>query len=148
MNGVKVYVYGVLDSKEEIVYVGKTSNPTYRLSQHRRDLNVEVTGMKILDIFYDKENYWIHKLLNEGNSLLNTEISSTVELHDIGDIIKIGDKKRYKVRNTETGEIFSSAYKACHSYKKMSYEMFKYYLDGNIKTQSRKFTDPFPFEIF
>ena len=147
MKGVQVYVYGVLDNERQIIYVGKTSNPTYRLSCHKRDFDTEVTGLKILDIFYDRENYWIHKLLKEGYSLLNKEISTVVENYKIGDIVEIGEKKKFKVRNTETGEIFSSAYKACNSYNKMSYETFRIYLDSNIKVQSRIYTDPFPFEI-
>lgn len=147
MKGIKVYIYGLLDESDQIIYVGKSSIPSYRLSYHKRDKNISVSRMKILDIFYDKENYWINKLIDEGHPLVNREVSSTVENYEIGDFIESTEKKRFKVRNIETGEIFSSAYKACNSYKKMSYEMFKYYLDGNVKTESRKYTEPFPFEI-
>lgn len=147
MEGIKVYVYGVLDQNDQIIYVGKTSTPSYRLPHHKKSMSVTVNKMKILDIFYDKENFWIHKLINEGHVLENKEISSTVEHYEIGDIVELKEQKKFIVRNIKTGEIFSSAYKACNSYKKIGYETFVNKLKQNAGITTKKFPEPFPFEI-
>ena len=62
--------------------------------------------MKILDIFYDKETYWIEKLLAEGHPLQNKEIITTLEQWEIGEIFKISKRTPNKVEYN--GKIYSS----------------------------------------
>ena len=85
----KVYVYGILDDNDEIVYVGKTSTPKRRLGDHKRTTGWD--RMKILDLFYDKEFYWIEKL-RHNSKLENKFDRPNQEDWEIGDIVEIGDR--------------------------------------------------------
>ena len=104
--GTKVYIYGLLDSKNETFYIGKSSRPKSRFYDHVSHLKRYDIKMKILDIFYDKETYWIEKLLAEGHPLQNKEIITTLEQWEIGEIFKISKRTPNKVEYN--GKIYSS----------------------------------------
>ena len=98
----KVYVYGILNANEEIIYVGKTSAPKKRLVDHKRTSGWN--KMKILDFFYDKEMHWINKLKSECK-LENKEIRPNEEDWEIGERVEVRDRRVItfidKVSNTE-----------------------------------------------
>jgi len=84
MKGVKTYIYG-LYKDNKLIYIGKATCPYRRFSDHKRTL--EVDYCKIIDIYYDKENYWIKKFLLEGAELKNKITTPHTEDWEIGDIV-------------------------------------------------------------
>lgn len=110
--GIKVYVYALIDEDGNMCYIGKSSQPKQRMFLHRNQGFPTVNKVKILDIFYDTENYWIYRSIEEGHKLQNKEISQAIENHNIGDIITTSDKVSTRVLNTSTGEVYESMYKA------------------------------------
>ena len=110
MKGTIVYVYALINKEDEVVYVGKSSSPKARLYGHLSSQAEKVLVMKILDIFYDTESYWISKFLEEGNVLFNKEVDIYEERWEIGDTITVEKRTTKKVRNKATGEIYNSMY--------------------------------------
>lgn len=106
-KGIKVYIYGILDNEEEVVYVGKSSTPNLRL-RHHKHLKPRYNRCKILDIFYDKEHYWINYFLDKGAKLENKELVEYVEDYKIGDIIEIKNRLQYQILNKKTGKTYES----------------------------------------
>ena len=82
-TGNKVYVYGILDDNDDIIYVGKSSKPYERLKRHISRYDRAV----ILDFYYDKESYWIDKLRLNGHILENKHTDAMTSEHKIGDIL-------------------------------------------------------------
>ena len=82
------YVYGLLDSKGEVNYIGRSYTPRSRCSQHDRS----VKSFKIIDKFKDVEQEWIQKYLDDGITLNNKEKPKTCELHNVGDIVEVNRK--------------------------------------------------------
>ena len=79
------YVYGLLDSKGKVNYIGRSYTPRSRCSQHSRS----VKSFKIIDKFKDVEQEWIKKYLDDGITLNNKEKPKTCELHNVGDIVEM-----------------------------------------------------------
>lgn len=96
-KGTKVYIYGLINNKNEVFYIGKSTSPRTRLYTHINDLNYSYLKMEILDIFYDKEVYWIEKYLKEGHPIKNKEIISTLEQWEIGHTFETTKKQPQKV---------------------------------------------------
>ena len=109
----KVYIYGILGDNDEIIYVGKSTRPKGRLIDHRVDKDWD--KCKILAIYEDLENFWIHKLLKEGHPLKNKEMLVEGEEWNVGDVITLNNKsstRSVKVRHKQTGVIYESGYRA------------------------------------
>jgi hypothetical protein len=104
--GTKIYIYGLIDDKGNIFYVGKSSQPKNRFYSHVRQLNRYDIKMQVLDFFYDKEVYWIEKLLKEGHDVQNKEIISTLEQCEIGEVFEISQRTPNKVMYN--GKIYNS----------------------------------------
>ena len=108
---VKVYIYGVLDDDENIIYVGKSATPKRRLVNHRMDSGYK--KLVILEIIRDKEQDWIDKLLSEGHPLQNKERMIEQEDWEVGDVVEFNHKTApIRVRHKPTGVIYESANKA------------------------------------
>jgi hypothetical protein len=103
-----VYIYALLDEDDNITYIGKSSSPKTRLYNHANFLTTNNPRAKILDYFYDSEDYWIKKILNEGHPLQNKEIDISNENWNIGDIISISKREDRKIVNTLTGTTYKS----------------------------------------
>jgi hypothetical protein len=108
MEGNIVYIYALLDEQNNITYIGKSSSPKVRLYTHSSSLPYSNPRAKILDYFYDTEDYWIKKMLSEGHPLQNREIDVATEKWDIGDIISIFKRIDKKILNKTTGVIYKS----------------------------------------
>jgi hypothetical protein len=108
MEGNIVYIYALLDEQNNITYIGKSSSPKVRLYAHSSSLPYSNPRAKILDYFYDTEDYWIKKMLSEGHPLQNREIDVAMEKWDIGDIISIFKRIDKKILNKTTGVIYKS----------------------------------------
>lgn len=105
----KIYVYALIDN-DIIIYVGKSTLPKVRLTSHKATYNNIHLKLKILDFFYDKEQYWVSKLIKEGHPLQNKEFQYENESWEIGDIIESKSNNNYQIKDIETGEIFESLY--------------------------------------
>lgn len=106
MEGNKVYIYGLLDSNDNIVYIGKSSSPYSRLSHHKSTFGYR--KMVILDFFYDKEAHYIQKYLKQGVKLVNKEMNISYEDRKIGEIIEINNVLSYQMKCNNTGYIYKS----------------------------------------
>lgn len=106
MKGTKTYVYGLLNSNDSICYIGKSSRPRERLYRHK--IEKGWVKCKILDIFYDTENYWVRKFKSEGCILENKFDIIDEEEWQIDDIISIENLKTIKIENIENGKIYNS----------------------------------------
>jgi hypothetical protein len=95
IQGVKVYIYALLNEDDEIIYIGKSSTPSDRFSSHKNNGHASVNKMRILDYFYDKEYYYIKKYISEGHNLSNKQTDPWEEDWNIDDIIE------YKPTNLE-----------------------------------------------
>jgi hypothetical protein len=101
----KIYVYGLLDENDDIIYVGKSSAPKQRLLGHSN----YSSKLKILDIFEDREVYWIEKLLQEGHSLANKHWDYYTEEWNVGDIVALGgERKGIKIYDSQTQKTYDS----------------------------------------
>ena len=96
-EGTKVYIYGLINKENQIFYIGKSTAPKTRLYTHSCDLNYSYLKMEILDIFYDREVYWIEKCLEEGHPIKNKEIISTLKQWEVGHTFEIVKKAPKKV---------------------------------------------------
>ncbi len=121
-KGTLTYVYGVLNKEDKIIYVGKSCTPKLRLINHKQYEGY--TKAVILDIFYDIENYWIEKLLEQGSPLQNKETLQHVEDHSVGDIVEVHDRLEYSIRDKESGKV----YKGFKSIQKDFPELSDHYL--------------------
>ena len=108
----RIYIYGILDDDDNIIYVGESACPHQRLHAHHQQS--EYKRCKILEIYENREHYWIDKLLSEGNTLNNKERLSEGETWCVDDIVLLKDKGApgQKLRNKLTGEIYRSGYQA------------------------------------
>jgi excinuclease UvrABC nuclease subunit len=109
-QGIKIYIYALMDENDQITYVGKSNTPKSRLAQHKCNLNNSKLKMKILDYFYDLEQYWVEKLIKEGNNLNNKELFIHSEEWNKGDIINTNKKHSYKIYDKEKDIIYDSIY--------------------------------------
>jgi hypothetical protein len=66
--------------------------------------------MKILDYFYDVEQYWVNKLLIEGYPLKNKEFNRYSEEWEKGDIINTNPKLSFKIYDKELNITYNSIY--------------------------------------
>ena len=109
----RIYIYGILDDDDNIIYVGESTKPQIRLRAHHTDSGYE--RCKILEIYENREHYWIDKLISEGSPLTNTE-RLTGNIRDkrvwsVGDILinhSSDIKTGQKLRNKLTGEEYTS----------------------------------------
>jgi hypothetical protein len=106
-RGTVVYVYALLGSDNNPIYIGKSSSPKSRCYGHAQHFENKVV-MKILDRYYDLESYWIKKYQEEGYVLLNKEIDMTEENWEVGDLIEINKQARVGVLHTTTGNRYKS----------------------------------------
>ena len=116
----KVYVYGILDDNDGIIYVGKSIAPRRRLFEHKKGYK----RSKILAIYEDLENFWINKLIKEGHPLKNKEMLVDGEEWNVGDVIALSDKTKttaVKIRHKQTGVIYESGYQAAKELDHVSY---------------------------
>ncbi len=104
--GTKVYIYGLMDDKNNVFYIGKSIVPKSRFYDHSSSLNYPYLKMEILDVFYDKEAYWIKKYLKEGHPIKNKEVLLTSERWEIGQTFEFFKKQPQKVKYN--GVIYSS----------------------------------------
>ena len=108
----RIYIYGILDDDDNIIYVGESACPQRRLSAHHSQSGYK--RCKILEIYENREHYWIDKLLNEGSPLTNTERLTGdirgMRVWKVGDILvnQVDFRKPQKLRNKLTGEIYRS----------------------------------------
>jgi predicted GIY-YIG superfamily endonuclease len=109
-TGTKVYIYALLNKDNQIIYVGKSTTPYSRLANHKCNLNNFELKMKILDYFYDVEQYWVNKLIQEGHNLNNKELFIHSEKWEKGDIINSKKKLTYKIYDKELNIIYNSFY--------------------------------------
>ena len=86
MKGFKTYVYAIFENNEPI-YVGKSYAPRRRYIDGHIKCGMAGDYCKILDFYYDKESFWILKLLNDGYALKNKKTHPIIEKWNIGDII-------------------------------------------------------------
>ena len=105
----KIYVLRCPDSKE-VRYVGKTNNPEQRLKAHNnkaRDIGTykrnwinklrqenkkpifEIIEETDIDIWKEREKYWIEYYVNNGAKLVNS-------LNDIGKGLTMGNQTSFK----------------------------------------------------
>lgn len=108
--GIKIYVYALIDENEQITYVGKSNTPKSRLANHKCNLNNPKLKIKILDYFYDVEQYWVNKLTQEGHSLNNKELFIHSETWETGDIIDTIHKSSFKIYDKELNITYNSMY--------------------------------------
>ena len=108
--GVKIYIYALIDENEQIIYVGKSNTPKPRLANHKCNLNNSNLKMKILDYFYDVEQYWVDKLIQEGHNLINKEFFIHSEEWEKGDIINPKPKLSFKIYDKELNITYNSMY--------------------------------------
>ena len=119
----RIYIYGILDDDDNIIYVGESVTPQKRLYRHRNDYGY--TRCKILDVREDMEDYWIEKLLSEGNILNNIikgdkkygKSGKHIKRYDVGDVIstKNPDRVGKQIRDKHTGEVYKNAQLASRS---------------------------------
>ena len=104
----RIYIYGILDDDDNIIYVGESTCPQRRLTGH--GVQSGYKRCKILEIYENREHYWIDKLLSEGNILNNKERLSEGETWCVDDIVLLKAKSNpgQKLRNKLTGEIYRS----------------------------------------
>ena len=105
----RIYIYGILDDDDNIIYVGESVSPKTRLSEHF--MRSGYTRCKILEIYENREHYWIDKLISEGNPLTNKErltgVKKDKRVWCVGDILS--NHTRYQsLRNKLTGEEYTS----------------------------------------
>jgi hypothetical protein len=113
ITGTKTYIYGVIDTNNNIIYIGKSSCPAQRLRHHKASIGY--SKAKIIDIFFDTENYWIQKLKSEGCTLANKYDIPDEEQWAIGDIIEISNLKKIRVKNIQTNIIYDTIQQAADS---------------------------------
>ena len=125
----RIYIYGILDDDDNIIYVGESLMPKKRLSEHF--LKKGWKRCKILEIYENREHYWIDKLLSEGNILNNKERLSEGETWCVDDIVLLKDKGApgQKLRNKLTGEIYRSGYQASQLLEGVSH-----YVTNNMRS--------------
>jgi hypothetical protein len=109
-QGIKIYVYALIDENDQIKYVGKSNTPKSRLANHKCNLNNPKLKMKILDYFYDIEQYWVNKLIQEGHDLINKEFFIHNEEWEKGDIIDTNGKFSFKIYDKELNITYNSMY--------------------------------------
>ena len=105
----RIYIYGILDDDDNIIYVGESTKPQIRLRAHHTDSGYE--RCKILEIYENREHYWIDKLISEGNTLNNKERLSESETWCVGDVVLTYNpdyKLAQSLRNKLTGEEYTS----------------------------------------
>lgn len=125
------YIYALMNANDEIYYIGKTTKPLARLTTHRAHGDTNAIKMKIIDIVYDKEQYWIRKFRNEGYSLKNKEDLSEYENWQIGDIVLHRSKqKTIRVENLKTNVIYDTMKDAANDLK------LKYHVLQQMKQNS------------
>ena len=120
----RIYIYGILDDDDNIIYVGESVNPKARLSHHF--VHKGWKRCKILEIYENREHYWIDKLISEGNILNNKERLSEGETWCVGDILinhTSDSKPGQKLRNKLTGEIYRSGYQASQLLEGVAYDV-------------------------
>jgi len=110
IHGVKIYIYALMDENEQIIYVGKSNTPKNRLANHKCNLNNSKLKVKILDYFYDVEQYWVNKLTQEGYNLNNKEFFIHSETWEKGDIIDTNRKSSFKIYDKELNITYNSMY--------------------------------------
>lgn len=140
----KVYIYGILDESDQIIYIGKSSTPYARLSHHVNSGFSQCRRCKIIDIFYDTEFYYISKFLSEGVKLENKHTTPFVEKWEIGDIISIGKLKRIKCKNTKTEKIYQSIAEAARDFSVSRDFLLKILYSDNIPIEIK---NQYPLEI-
>lgn len=141
-QGKRIYIYGLVDSpSNKIIYVGKSTMPKIRLTAHR-SIYMDV-HIRILDIIYDKEQWWIDKLTKEGCKLDNTEKLWDGEMWEIGDKIFIQGPPRFDVKNLNTGKLYRSISEAARV-ESINVHVLRYQLGNKIKTPNR---EKYPFII-
>lgn len=141
-KGTKIYIYGLIDSKSNIFYIGKSSQPKNRFYQHVRQLNRYNIKMEILDFFYDKEIYWIEKLLKDGHPIQNKEILSTMEQWEIGETFNITQKIPNKVKYN--GKIYNSLNAL---YKSRDLNLSEYHIKKIIKNPECDLAKQYPIAL-
>ena len=107
---IKTYIYALIDKNEQIIYVGKSNTPKLRLGCHKNTFNNLKLTMKILDYFYDVEQYWVNKLLIEGYPLKNKEFNRYSEEWEKGDVINTNPKLSFKIYDKELNITYNSIY--------------------------------------
>lgn len=141
-KGIKIYVYGLLDVDGNVTYIGKSSTPYMRLAGHITDGHCEFRKLKIIDIFYDTEYYYIQKYLNEGIKLFNKQIAPHIEIWNINDIVEIRKLKKNRCRNISTNAIYESISDAAKSLN-----VSEYSLRLSLKRKTNHLNPEYPIEL-
>ena len=149
MERLKVYIYGLYDKDDVLFYVGKSSSPQNRLYHHksRNAYSDTIKYMKILDMFYDKEQDWLNKFLQEGVKLVNKQQVIIQEEVKVGEIITANTVHKVKVMNTETQRIYSSIREAYREMENIvNYQVFKYWIHNPNAKRINKYKElKFPY---
>ena len=105
---VKVYIYGLLDDNDNIIYIGKSSTPKSRLYYNVNNGYPNVKKLKIIDFFSDLEQYYIQKYIDEGFVLNNKHTSPNWEDWNLGDILEVNKLKKVSCINTLTNKKYET----------------------------------------
>lgn len=143
----ETYIYKISDEFGNVRYIGKSNNPRRRLYQHINDksnkhkfnwLNsiikrgskpiIEVIEKVSVDIWQEREIYWISKFKEDGFDLINMTIGG-----DGGNGHKHTKKSKKKMRHAKLGATLSDEHKEKISIgiKKKSEESPNYNRSGN-----------------
>jgi signal recognition particle subunit SEC65 len=127
----RVYIYGLLDEENNIIYVGKSSRPKSRLYSHRQHYTPH--RMKILDSFEDLEFKWIEKLNKVYPLKFNKSTLQETENWEVGEYITVNntvDKTNIVIKDTVNGIIYNSLKQLSETLKLTAYHTKKV-IDNN-----------------
>jgi predicted GIY-YIG superfamily endonuclease len=141
-KGTKVYIYCLIDSNNNVFYIGKSSRPKGRFYDHVSHLGRHDITMKILDFFFDKEIYWMEKLLKDGHPIQNKEILSTMEQWEVGETFNITRKIPAKVKYN--GKIYNSLNAL---YKSRDLNLSEYHLKKIIENPECALAKQYPIAL-
>lgn len=143
----ETYIYKISDELGNVRYIGKSNNPRRRLYQHINDksnlhkfnwLNsiikrgskpiIEIIEKVSVDIWQEREIYWISKFKEDGFDLINLTLGG-----DGGNGMKHTEESREKIRKYKQGIKLSEEHKKSisESVKKKAEESPNYNRSGN-----------------
>lgn len=148
-KGTKTYIYGLYRVEGEIFYVGKSVSPKLRMTTHADYYGRGIT-MIIIDIFYDRESYWINELKKQNHPIENKQILRYDGEYEINDIITIKPKNpviNIESRNPIKVKYGDKIYKnPNHLYTSGDIPLSLYYIRSILNNPSHHLYKNFPIE--